>query len=408
MAGPDGFYVAQIQQGQIHIKKLDVEGGTVWEVSMPDAQARYIEMARDDAGGAVVGWQQEAALYLQKISSDGKLVWEDGGGPVSAASDSQVFAGIIPGDAGVIVVWQDRQEIYAQRLDTSGSYLWKADGVRVGRASENLERARAVRDHQGGVVVIWQSSGAPGMLHAQRVDSQGNLLWREGGILVSERVMSGGEGAPRVIDDGEGGAVVVWGSPDGLYVQRVGSEGQLLWSEKGVRLAATTSTPGQKTVTRGPEGFLIGWAEPPQPTVDFPEHWALYVEKLDPMGMKLWEKIPVFVSSAPDDNVHGIDLVDDGASGAIVTWQASKTARGGNIWIQCLDEKGRAQWMENGVSVYPEAAAYLSPQLVRHSSGKAFILSLVGPSLDAAQVRAQAISPEGELLWSSSGKQVFP
>ncbi len=406
---PDGMTVARGREGEVHVKRLDGEGEAVWDTSVRNGST-WCELARDDTGGVIVGWNQADGLYLQRISSDGRLIWEDGGVAVSDVAGVQVFAGILPGDSGdIVTVWTHDQEIRAQKVDEAGSRLWKANSVLVGRASD-LERAVAVQDHQGGAVVIWQSSGAPGTLRAQHIDSQGNVLWHEDGILMSEQVTSGLGGAPEVVDDGQGGAVVAWGPPDGLYAQRVGPEGQRLWEERGVQLTAAASAPVDKRVARGPEAFLVVWAEAPQPTADPPRGWTVYAEKLDATGAKLWDKVPVFTSPAPDDNVHTVELVSDGTGGAITTWRVGKTAtRGGITRAQRLDGDGELQWGQNGVSVYPEASGYQGfPQLVRHSSGRALVVSLVGPSSDAAEVRGQAIGTEGELLWSPSGKAVFP
>lgn len=405
---PDGMTVARGREGEVHVKRLSGEGETVWDASVRNGSTRC-ELVRDDTGGVIVGWNQADGLHLQRISSDGRLMWEDGGVAASDVAGVQVFAGILPDDSGgIVTVWSHDQEIRAQKVDESGSRLWKANSVLVGRASE-LERAMAVQDRQGGAVVIWQSSGAPGTLHAQHVDSQGNLLWQEDGIPISEQVTSGLGGAPEVVNDGEGGAVVAWGAPDGLYAERVSPEGQRLWEERDVQLTAA-SAPAEKRVVRGSEAFLVVWAEAPQPTADPPRGWTVYAEKLGPTGAKLWDEVPVFTSPAPDDNVHTVELVSDGTGGAITTWRVGKSAtRGGTIRAQRLDGAGKLRWGQNGVSVYPGTSGYQGfPQLVKLGSGRALVVSLVGPSSDAARVRVQAISTDGELLWSPSGRPVFP
>jgi len=134
---------------------------------------------------------------------------------VSDVAGVQVFAGVLPGDSGgIFTVWTHDQEIHTQKVDETGSRLWKANSVLVVRASE-LERGTAVQDHQGGAVVIWQSSGAPGTLHAQHIDSQGNLLWQEDGILMSEQVTSEQASGPwiRSVPGRVGGSAAADGRP---------------------------------------------------------------------------------------------------------------------------------------------------------------------------------------------------
>ncbi|GAI55539.1 unnamed protein product, partial [marine sediment metagenome] len=67
-------------------------------------------------------------------------------------------------------------------------------------------------------------------------DADGRTTWPDDGTGVTEY------GSHAISSDGQGGAVIAWGSGKSMfksersYVQRIDSEGKLLWGEEGIRL----------------------------------------------------------------------------------------------------------------------------------------------------------------------------
>ena len=79
-------------------------------------------------------------------------------------------------------------------------------------------------------------TGKKGLL-AQRLDATGKAVWSNG-VVVTES-----DHITHVLSsDGQGGAIVAWGSgkfmfkSERSYVQRIDSEGKLVWGEEGIRL----------------------------------------------------------------------------------------------------------------------------------------------------------------------------
>jgi hypothetical protein len=419
--GSNGAIVTWIQEGQIYTRKLSGEGKLSWEMPITGIQAGSLEMVPDTSGGAIIVWMDSRAqdtgsedLYIQRISDDGRILWEEGGVPVYVAPGHQAITDVVTDDSGgAIVVWidtrNDHRGIFAQRVDASGRALWGEDGVSVA-VTESCEHGKAASDGSGGAVIMWQDvRGTPFALYAQHIDPQGTPLWQKNGVPMSLEVMSGLEGESQTVGDGMGGAVVPWAATEGVYAQRVNAEGQCLWQDEGVLLS---TVPGRPIITAdGRGGFLIAWAEMPlQPTAAVQSQWALYVQKLDPEGRELWSNTPVGLSSAPDDNIHHVQVVSDGSGGAIVVWRVGESiSRGGTIRAQRLDAGGNAQWSENGILVYPEWSGYQDfPRTVGDNSGGVIIVSLLGRSSDNTEVYAQRIDSEGERLWPEGGMRVHP
>jgi hypothetical protein len=72
--------------------------------------------------------------------------------------------------------------------------------------------------------------------HAQKIDMAGRIMWPDDGILFAER------GTHTLAYDGQGGAIVAWGNgksflkSESSFVQRISTDGSLLWGTKGISL----------------------------------------------------------------------------------------------------------------------------------------------------------------------------
>jgi hypothetical protein len=81
---------------------------------------------------------------------------------------------------------------------------------------------------------------------AQRMKSDGSSLWGDEGIKVSRTPPYWAEYSvpARISLDGTGGFVISWASGNIIkdrtssYIQRVSSEGELLWGEEGIKLGS--------------------------------------------------------------------------------------------------------------------------------------------------------------------------
>ena len=99
-----------------------------------------------------------------------------------------------------------------------------------------------VDDGNGGAIIVWQDldlNTSENDLYAQRINSDGIIQWGAGGVTICD--VPGHQTVPSVARDGAGGAFVVWqdnrsGQPD-IYAQRIDSNGVVQWLGNGVPVA---------------------------------------------------------------------------------------------------------------------------------------------------------------------------
>jgi len=158
------------------------------------------------------------------------------------------------GNGGVYVVWHsysyDNSKVMLQHVDKYGYLSW-ANPIEIGLATNfQFSEAHVVNDGEGGVYVAYDQITAvdtfdnfivyEGKSYIQRVGSDGTVLWKEGGIRAS--LDSTDQRRIKLINDGEGNAIVSWidlidGSFDTdnlFYTQKISSSGKRLWTDNGI------------------------------------------------------------------------------------------------------------------------------------------------------------------------------
>jgi len=203
---------------QVHAQRLSPDGEPLWQeggvqVNILPVAGYPLGMASDGAGGAVIAWhpslywgeerfENERFLFglrAQRVDSEGRLQWLE---------EARLFVNV----------------------NVSG---------RIGSWGGMLA-APVVADGSGGAIVIgvFQSSGP--LPRAQKLSPEGELLWEEGGVQLFPEPRAKSYENLQVVSDGSGGAIIVaeagrrFAYSDRIYAQRMDSEGKLLWTDGGL------------------------------------------------------------------------------------------------------------------------------------------------------------------------------
>lgn len=95
----------------------------------------------------------------------------------------------------IISVWQDYQglhrQLFAQRIDENGNKLWSEQGIQLSITQASHSEQKIVQGDDQHAIIVWKSvsrnedGSRSGYIKAQRIDLEGNLLWGDEGITVS-------------------------------------------------------------------------------------------------------------------------------------------------------------------------------------------------------------------------------
>lgn len=339
-------------QSFIKAQRLDSNGVVKWgSISNPkiisgsDYYQDLTDVISDGNGGAFVSWigykteqdnsANSGSLYMQHLDKDGTVLWSSSGQLVSTNTlYSNDYARLcLDGIGGAFVTWRkiiftytiSYADVYAQHLSSTGSLLWNPIGVLVAIADGFRLFPQIVTDDAGGAIICFVDTRNGSYhydpedrdntdIYAQRLDANGNRLWNNPGVIVSNAPSNQflnieDYGYKRLVSDGNGGAILVFDdyrqngnrSSNNLYAQKINSNGSRQWIENGVQVRTSGSTKYVGNVNSdGMGGILLSWNEGDRYEQNF-----IYAQRISSSGSLQWTNTAVLL----DEMVYSIFLL---------------------------------------------------------------------------------------------------
>ncbi len=332
----------------IYAQRIDASGNALWALNgMPVGGNPGFEsgpsLISDGAGGGIFAWYSNTDIYAQRIDAGGTRLWTAAGLGLCVKPGGQYDPVITTdGVGGAIVAWSDTltvtgYDIYTRRVNSAGTVLWAATGVPLCTAPSYQSDAVIVDDGLGGAVVGWRDhrGGIESDAYIQRVNGSGVVQWTPNGIALAAQ--AGWQGPPVLLRDANR-ILSVWGdtrngSTD-LYAQRVQLNGDFVWGPDGVRICgAAGDTYEPRMVIDGQGGAIVAWTDSRGGTFD------VYAQRVDEDGLPQWLEDGMPVCTA-DWYQHFRGITTDGSGGAIVTWSDDRNAVDPDVYAQHLGPHG--------------------------------------------------------------------
>lgn len=324
-------------------------------------EQHFPDLISDGHGGVIVAWHdarnKNRDVFAQRVSVTGEILWGNDGIPICDLPSPQSWPIVLPGEEGnAIIVFGDsrhgNQDIYVQRISRNGKLLWDKSGVPVCIEPSLQEDVKAIPDGQGGAIILWEDSRHENLaIYAQRIDSNGKPVWEPNGVPVHKG--EGDQYNPFMAIDGTGDAIVVWwdiSTPDwNVFAQRINAAGEPVWEPGGVAICTADGNQGGPfSVDDGSGGAFVVWSD----YRNDPNIYAsadLYAQRINANGKPLWEKdgIPICNEPANQQQPKGIR---DGMGGVIVVWWDDRDIFS-DIYAQRIGPDGLPMWEVNGIPV---------------------------------------------------------
>lgn len=446
-------------------------GDTLWQkngIVINDSQGRSIRqnvrVVSLDDNSSVMVWEDERNgyidIYAQRFSPTGAKLWGEGGIGVCEAPGSQTFPQITTDGKSVVITWQDYRngnaDIYAQKFNISGSALWAKDGIPVSTPWANQLEPQLISDGAGGAIITWYDyrSGRGEDIYAQKISKNGSPEWDVNGVPVC--IETGTQWHPKIIADGQGGAVICWedkrGSDYDIYAQRLNKDGGPAWWVNGIPVCKTPENQeysqiascdgisfaiawqdyrsgnadiyAQKinlngSILWGPNGKIVcnvaGNQERPQivggadPIIiwnDFRNGTGnsdIFCQKISSAGAPLWYPYGISICEAPGNQAN-LKAVSDGMDGAVIVWQDQRTGPGG-IFARRVNKDGKALWAPDGKTVCRVSNGAEFPQISISEDGNALI-AWQDKRNGGLDVYAQGLDMNGVESWRKDGAAI--
>lgn len=225
------------------------------------------------------------------------------------------------------------------------------------------------------------------------------------GVLVSP--LAGNQELPAIVPDGAGGSLIAWnvqGSP-GVVIQRLDANGAPLWAPIGVNVS-TTDAHGVQLLADGAGGAVVVWEDDRTAGRS-----SIYAQRVNSAGVPQWTANGVLVMTG-GTRIFARDarLINDGAGGAIVCCRQTtiimEIEGPYRVRAQRLDGSGVRLWGTNGVALSSLSGEQADPELVTDTAGGALVCW--SEFRTNQRVYVQRLNASGAALWTVNGVQASP
>ena len=389
-------------------------------IAVETGEQNLPRIAGTSDGNYIMVWDDKRSgnkdIYAQKLDKAGYILWVANGIPVCTAANDQRKPELTADDqGGVFIVWEDfrngAEDIYAQRLDTDGNLLWVAGGIPLSTAAHSQNDPQIVPDASGGSYIVWASKEVDGInddIYLQRIDSSGAVYWANNGVVVCDAPW--GQNEPKLAADSTGNAFIVWedwradfDSPD-IFAQRVDTLGVPQWAANGVAVSVTSGEQKQPQLAIDEaQNTFVTWQDNRLGNVD------IFAQRLNPDGTPGWavNGIPVCTAANSQYRPH---IVYDGFGGCIISWHdfrhGSTPPFNIDVYAQRIDFNGNVLWQPDGVPVGDSPANQIDEYLITDGTGGAVLAWSEHPGNGVTDVYAQRIDSNGAKMWDPAGVPV--
>ncbi|MBI4548028.1 MAG: T9SS type A sorting domain-containing protein [Ignavibacteriae bacterium] len=217
-------------------------------------------------------------------------------------------------------------------------------------------------------------------------------------ICTAERGQSG----PRIISDGAEGAIVTWndgrnGTDVDIYAQKVDASGVVEWQLDGIPISTAAYTQyNPAIVSDGAGGAIITWDDSRSGS-----NRDIYAQKVNASGAVQWQVEGVPICTEASDQ-GGPAIVTDNTGGAIITWSVDYRGTDWDIYAQKIDGAGVAQWTADGVPICLAPASQVDANIISDGAGGA-ILVWNDVRNDTYDIYAQRVNALGDVQWTVNG-----
>ncbi|MGB3946408.1 MAG: T9SS type A sorting domain-containing protein [Bacteroidia bacterium] len=332
--------------------------------------------------------------------------------PVSVFSAGQKeLHCVVDGKGGIIITWEDNRnnngnstDIYAQRLDQSGIPKWTSNGIVVCNNIAKQKNTSIVASSDGSAIITWEDDRAGNTdIYAQKIDSTGNPLWATNGVVICNKATT--QNNPKVVSDNAGGAIIVWEDSANfyydIYAQRINNLGVIQWTNNGVAICTSVNQQiNPKIEEDGAGGAIITWQDRRNSN-----DYNIYAQRVDSNGQNLWTANGVVVCNALNTQ-NNPRIEPDGANGAYISWVDKRNGIDYDVYLQHINSNGTSTWTNNGVVVC-NATGNQSGVDMKYLGTNGILISWKDSRLGLnSQIYYQLITTQGSPVVAQNGVQL--
>ena len=345
-----------------------------------------------------------------RMTPDYQVAWSIQLLPESADLHPRAECILSPDATNFTFLWSQTSgssySLYMQRFNLDGDLLFPSPLLidLGGPTGGRLASAQLCSDN--GIMMSIRGRTTPNMSHngIKKYDYNGVSLWGDGVQLPDSLISSMAIGA-----DSDGGAsfrfhYTIDYDQWGTIVQHYDSNGQTLFPGEGLVLAHRLNQDNMSTqsLTVSDRVTCI-WMD------EYQDKYGLYYEMLDLNGNLITNQ-PAAVKAGLKGNAYLTGTVER-ENDILAFWRDSRWSfpynRYGKIYYQIVNPDGSQDMPIDGAALLediPYTDFTISPLVLDNGTTLFFFIYIDGSD---SQIRAQAVDPQGDVLWGGSGLTIM-
>lgn len=302
------------------------------------SQQAFPKICSDGNNGAFIVWQDSrhsgyTQIYIQKVSADGRMMWDSNGIRVCSTAFVQRSPVVAPdGQGGAYVVWQDdrntttKPDLYAQHINSDGTKAYGTWGRSVAKVVEATNDASGQKnlsilaDGLGNAYVAWEDFRTAITPESSRPDIYMTRLYpggvRDSGFGVSVHNAPARQTEPIMIRDTLNRVFMLFSTnypsaPYGIAATQIDTGLNVLWgTNNNPNIIYRNSGLAQNSIR--PRGIKYGgmyytaWEE----TQGGAAGWDILAQKLANNGTPVWFLPATMTPSLTGDQTKAIPHTD--------------------------------------------------------------------------------------------------
>jgi hypothetical protein len=346
-------------------------------------------------------WSEDAMENLQISDLTGEQVISK----TALCPNGDYYIGYFSSEGG-------NYNVRLQRLDNQGNKLWEENGILVSDHPSMtwLTDWDMTADHDNHAILTWQDIRSDGNNNtvAYRIAPDGTFVWGEDGIMLSNSTAF--DAAPKVTVTDANNAVFAWQAENVIIMQKISPDGTKQWGEWGITFSSDNTYSWPQLLPVGDDEVILKFYDDSGPVWAPTRH--LLAQKFDADGEAVWPSITIINDEGNIQAWHQIlSFINDGNDGFYIAWHDfTLSGTQASAWIQHVDSNGQVQFETNGLLLSTRInfnQFYPSVAKPENDENVYVYWREVNGEQNQWGIYGQKVSPEGDRIWGDEGKIIY-
>jgi len=305
-------------------------------------------------------------------------------------------------------------DVRLQRLDHQGNILWENNGILVSDhpSMSWLTDWDVTADLENNAILSWQDirNGGNNNIVIYKISPDGEFLWGNDGISLTNSTTM--DVTPVLTVTAQNNVIVAWQVDlELIMIQKITPDGSLPWGTAGISITGLNRYTWPQLLPVGEDDFIVKYFEDSGPVNAPTRH--VYAQRYTADGSGVWDA-PAVISNAGGISAWTqiFPFINDGNDGFYIAWHDDRDFNNSaSSFVQHIDNEGNAVFQENGVEVSGNAGMnHFYPSLSKPENDPHIYVLWNEVNGDQNQwgIYGQKVSAAGDLKWGANGKAIIP